>query len=45
MVCSPDPDSRDLLDHYDWLCEEFLALDYSYLEGDEAAKLNVFPSE
>jgi hypothetical protein len=45
MVRNLDPDSRYLLDHYDQLCEEFLALDYSYIEGDEAAKLNVFPNE
>jgi hypothetical protein len=45
MVRSLDPGSRYLLDHYHQLCEEFLALDYSYLEGDEAAKLNLFPND
>lgn len=45
FVRNLDPGSRYLLEHHDRLCEEFLALDYSYLDSDMAGKLNLFPNE
>jgi methyltransferase family protein len=45
LVRNLDPSSRFLLEHYDQLREEFLALDYSYLGEDKAEKLNLFPGE
>lgn len=45
LVRNLDPDSRFLLDHHDRLCEEFLALDYAYLDEDMPGKLNLFPNE
>jgi tetratricopeptide (TPR) repeat protein len=45
LVCNLDPASRYLLDHYDRLCEEFLALDYSHLDGNQAERLNLFPND
>lgn len=44
IVRNLDPDSRYLLEHHDRLCEEFLAVDYSYLDCDKAQKLNLFPN-
>jgi len=32
-----NPQSRVLVDHHDALCQEFLALDYSYLDDDKPA--------
>jgi tetratricopeptide (TPR) repeat protein len=45
LVRNLDPGSRYLLDHYDQLREEFLALDYSYLDNDKPAKLNLLPND
>lgn len=45
MVRNLDPGSRFLLEHHDRLYEEFLSLDYSYLDDDKAGKLNLFPNE
>lgn len=45
LVRNLDPDSRFLLEHYDRLYEEFLSLDYSYLDEDKEGKLNLFPNE
>jgi hypothetical protein len=45
LVRNLDPGSRFLLEHYDRLYEEFLSLDYSYLDEDKAEKLNLFPGE
>ena len=45
LVRNLDPNSRFLFDHNDRLCEEFLALDYSYLDEDMPGKLNLFPNE
>lgn len=45
MVRNLDPDSRFLFDHYDRLCREFLALDYSYLEEDKPGKLNLISTD
>jgi hypothetical protein len=45
FVRNLDPGSRYLLEHHDRLCEEFLALDYSYLDTDMEGKLNLFPSD
>jgi hypothetical protein len=41
VVRNLDPDSRYLLEHHDRLCEEFLAVDYGYLDRDKAKKLNL----
>jgi hypothetical protein len=45
LVRNLDSGSRYLLDHYDRLLAEFLALDYSYLDEDQAGKLNFFPND
>lgn len=45
LVRNLDPGSRHLLEHHDRLCEEFLSLDYSYLDEDKAEKLNLFPND
>ena len=45
LVRNLDPGSSCLLEHYDRLYEEFLALDYSYLDEDKAGKLNLFPNK
>ena len=45
LVRNLDPGSRYLLDHYDRLYEEFIALDFSYLDEDQAEKLSLFPND
>lgn len=45
MVRGLDPSSRFLQENYQRLCEEFLALDYGFLEKDRGAELNLFPNE
>jgi hypothetical protein len=40
-----DPSSRFLEENVERLCEEFLALDYGFLERDRAAELNLFPND
>jgi tetratricopeptide (TPR) repeat protein len=45
LVRNLDPNSRLLIEHHDRLREEFLALDYSYLDGDMPAKLNLIPNQ
>jgi tetratricopeptide (TPR) repeat protein len=45
LVRNLDPGSRLLFERHDALCREFLALDYSWLEGDMAGKLNLFPND
>lgn len=45
LVRNLDPASRFLVEQHDRLCEEFLALDYSYLDNDMPGKLNLFPNE
>ncbi|HEX6528486.1 MAG TPA: class I SAM-dependent methyltransferase [Burkholderiales bacterium] len=45
IVRGLDPDSRFLREHYDRLCEEFLAVDYAVLEDDMAGTLNLFPND
>jgi hypothetical protein len=45
IVRGLDPDSRFLREHYDGLCQEFLALDYAFLQDDMAGKLNLFPND
>lgn len=45
MVRNLDPGSRFIADNMDRLCAEFLALDYDYLDGDRAGKLNLFPND
>lgn len=41
LVRNLNPGSRVLIDNHDGLREEFLALDYSYLDDDKAGKLNL----
>jgi hypothetical protein len=45
LVRNLDPGSRFLLERYDQLHEEFLALDYAYLDDDMAGKLSLFPND
>lgn len=45
IVRGLDPDSRFLREHHDRLCQEFLAVDYAFLEDDMAGKLNLFPND
>lgn len=40
-----DPASRFIADNLQRLIDEFMALDYSYLETDRAGKLNLFPND
>ena len=44
VVRNLDPGSRYLIDHHDRLCEEFLAVDYAYLDRDKVQKLNLIPN-
>ena len=41
MVRNLDPNSHVLTKNHDQLCQEFLALDYAYLNDDKAKKLNL----
>jgi len=45
LVRNLDPDSRFLGENHDRLRDEFLALDYSYLDEDMPGKLNLIPNE
>jgi hypothetical protein len=45
IVRKLDPNSRFLLENQERLTAEFMPLDYSYLEKDRAAKLNLFPND
>lgn len=45
LVRNLDPGSRFLFEHHDRLRDEFMALDYSYLDEGKAEKLNLFPNE
>jgi len=45
LVRNLDPGSRILSEHHEPLREEFLALDYSYLDEGMAEKLNLFPND
>lgn len=45
VVRNLDPSSRFIADHLARLVEEFMALDYSYLEKDRDRKLNLFPND
>ena len=45
MVRNLNPSSRFIADNLQRLYDEFLALDYSYLEKDRAGKLNLFPND
>jgi len=45
FVRNLDPSSRFLIENYDRLRDEFLDLDYSYLDSEMAEKLNLFPNE
>lgn len=45
IVRNLDPGSRFIADNLERLVEEFIALDYSYLEKDRAKKLNLYPND
>jgi len=45
LVRNLDPGSRLLLERHDQLYEEFLSLDYAYLDDDMAGKLSLFPND
>jgi len=45
LVRRLDPESRFLSDNHDRLCEEFLALDYAYLDDDKPGKLNLVDND
>jgi tetratricopeptide (TPR) repeat protein len=45
LIRGLDATSHVLLDNHDRLRDEFLALDFSYLEDDKAGKLNFFPND
>ena len=45
IVRKLDPASRFLAENHERLSAELMALDYSYLEKDRAAKLNLFPND
>ena len=45
IVRNLDPSSTVIAANLARLCEEFLALDYSYVEKDRAAKLNLVPND
>lgn len=45
IVRNLDPGSRFLPERVGPLCDEFLALDYAYLDDDKAGKLNLFPND
>jgi len=45
VVRNLDPASRFIADNLQRLCDEFMALDYSFLEKDRARKLNLFPND
>jgi hypothetical protein len=45
LVRNLDPNSGFLLEQYERLYHEFLALDYSHLDEDMSGKLNLFPND
>ncbi len=45
VIQNLDPSSTFLLDNHDRLRDEFLALEYSYLDDDKPGKLNLFPND
>jgi Methyltransferase domain len=45
IVRGLDPASRFIADNLARLTDEFMALDYAYLEKDRAGKLNLFPND
>lgn len=45
VVRNLDPASRVLQEGHDRLCEEFLALDYAFLDEGKPEKLNLFPND
>ena len=45
IVRNLDPSSRFIADNLQRLCDEFLALDYSYLDKRRAEKLSLFPND
>ncbi len=45
IVRNLNPASRFIAENLQRLCDEFLALDYSFLDKDRAGKLNLFPND
>ena len=45
IVRKLDPGSRFIADNLQRLTDEFMALDYSYLDKDRGGKLNLFPND
>lgn len=45
IVRNLDPSSRFIADNLQRLIDEFMALDYGYLEKDRARKLNLYPND
>ena len=45
VVRNLDPGSRFIADNLQRLVEEFMQLDYGYLEKQRAKKLNLFPND
>lgn len=44
VIQNLNPQSTFLMDHHDQLRDEFLALDYAFLDNDKAGKLGLFPN-
>jgi hypothetical protein len=45
VIRNLDPASKFISDNLAALCEEFMALDYSFLAEDRAGKLGLFPND
>jgi hypothetical protein len=45
LVRNLDPESHLLTENHDRLCQEFLALDYAYLDTDKAEKLSLVSND
>ena len=45
LVRNLDPQSLLLVENHDQLCQEFLALDYEYLDHGKAEKLNLVAND
>jgi tetratricopeptide (TPR) repeat protein len=45
LVLNLDPSSRFIMDNHDRLVEEYLALDYAYVEQDRGKKLGFLPND
>ena len=45
IVRGLDPSSRVIAENFERLRDEFMALDYAFLEKDRAGKLNLLPND